>query len=171
MAREKRKVSASGIYKVTLRANDEVIFKDKCDYDEFISLSDKYFSGEKAVLAYSLDKDGASIIVMTGEESIGSAMKPFLTSYARYYNRTYRRKGKVFYDRYASEPIDADMLEAAISALPDGTTVKTEKTVRISAEKPEQNENVQSETETEKEVSAHNEGGAQDKRQMDFWLL
>ena len=105
MARAKRQVSESGIYKIYLRGNDISLFKSDADYDEFISLMGKYFSEGDDVLRFSLDADNAEIVVKIDGDSISMAMKPLLTSYARYYNKTYARTGKVFYDRYKSEPI------------------------------------------------------------------
>lgn len=163
MAREKRKVSASGIYLVCLRGNDGVIFKNKCDYDEFARLLDKYFSDGKAVIAYSLCRDSAKLIVMTDGDSIGAAMKPFLTSYARYYNRTYQRTGKVFYDRYVSEPVGADELERAAAKLGDGEAVKkTGKSVSVRTD---------SAVRSVPEPCGDGADSVPDRRQMDFWLL
>ena len=39
---------------------------------------------------------------------VGKALKPICTSYARYFNRTYQREGKLFYDRLKSEPINSE---------------------------------------------------------------
>lgn len=114
MAREKRQVSESGIYRINLSGNDGEIFKRKEDYDEFKALLERYFQDERKVFGYSLTETGADMVVMVGKQSIGPAMKPLLTSYARYFNRTYGRNGKVFHDRYKSEPVKYEELDDII---------------------------------------------------------
>lgn len=160
MARTRREVSESGIYKINLRGNDGVIFKKEQDYTEFTALLEKYF--ECGVIAYSLNAESADLIVKTDKDSIGVAMKPFLTSYARYYNRVYDRTGKVFYDRYKSEPVDADGLEEAKKSLPKSKkSVKND--IELSEIKPQK-----AEKEPVEEVK---EEVRREEKKMDFWLL
>ena len=49
-------------------------------------------------------------------------MKPICTSYARYFNRVHDLQGKLFYDRYKSEPINDDTaldgLKAFLNTVP-----------------------------------------------------
>lgn len=166
MAREKRRVSENGIYMVSLRGNELQLFKDSRDYDEFIGLLEKYFDGENGILAYSLSEDTAEFVVKTQQSSITAAMKPLLTSYARYYNRTYMRTGKVFYDRYKSEPVPDERVNALVQNLKNkvgGEKVK-DKTISETGKKAE-TKNEEIEKLQEKKEPVHTE------KKMDFWLL
>lgn len=159
MARAKREVSENGVYRISLSGNDGEIFKKEEDYDEFKALLERYFQDGKSVLGYSLTGTGADIAVMVGEQSIGMAMKPLLTSYARYFNRTYERSGKVFHDRYKSEPVTDERLDEVLAELDnvDGAAVSE----RVSVKKAEAA--CQAE---EKESKIKRE-----EKKMDFWLL
>lgn len=114
MARKGRIKSDTGIYHVVLRGQNNLFLNDK-DYSEFIDILKRYFiNSDSDIYAYSLEKNKAHLVFYTPGD-ISTVMKPFLTSYARYFNRTYNKNGKLFYDRYMSEPIeDSDMLKNAV---------------------------------------------------------
>ena len=114
MARKGRIKSSEGIYHTVLRAEDKLFFDDK-DYLEFIDLLRRYFvDTDSKIYAYSLEKNRVHLVFFT-PEAISTVMKPLCTSYARYINRTYNKSGKLFYDRYMSEPIeDNETLKKAI---------------------------------------------------------
>ena len=59
------------------------------------------------IISYALLENRIHIIADAGGEAIGRALKPIATSYARYCNRTRRKKGKLFYDRFKSEAISS----------------------------------------------------------------
>lgn len=115
MARSGRAVSELGIYHVLLRGTN-VLFLENADFDEFVRLLEKYSKREQIKLfSYALLKNRVHLVVHT-EDSVGRALKPLCTSYARYVNRTYSREGKLFYDRMKSEPIKSeDELKNAVA--------------------------------------------------------
>lgn len=105
MAREKRQISPTGIYHVLLRGIDE-LFSEKEDFEEFISIIERYFENIKAeVLGYALMKNRVHMIIDEKDINLSFIMKSICTKYARYYNRVHDLQGKIFYDRYKSEPV------------------------------------------------------------------
>lgn len=108
MAREKREISSTGMYHILLRGIDELFSKDE-DFKEFSAILEKFFEGKNAkLLGYSLLKNRVHILIDEGEMGISAIMKPISTSYARYFNRVNDLQGKLFYDRYKSEPIESE---------------------------------------------------------------
>lgn len=107
MARTGRAESKIGVYHVLLRGMNE-LFVGEHDYLEFVGLLRKYASlGHFRVFSYSLLNNRIHL-VLSATGSIGIALKPLCTSYARYFNRTYQREGKLFYDRLKSEPVNSE---------------------------------------------------------------
>lgn len=107
MARTGRVESKMGIYHVLLRGMNELFIEDR-DFDEFIAILKKYASlGTLKVYSYTLLKNRVHLVVGV-PAGIGVSLKPLCTSYARYFNRTYQREGKLFYDRLKSEPINSE---------------------------------------------------------------
>ncbi len=114
MARKLREKSSTGIYHTVIRGQRKLFSKEE-DYSEFIETMERYFDGSNSKLyAYSLEKNKVHLVFFTSGD-IKDVMKPFLTSYARYVNRTYKKTGKLFYDRYISVPIeDRDTLKKSV---------------------------------------------------------
>ena len=107
MARTGRAESKMGVYHVLLRGMNELFIQDS-DYYEFTRLLRKYASsGKFRVFSYSLLNNRIHL-VLSASGSVGIALKPLCTSYARYFNRTYQREGKLFYDRLKSEPVNSE---------------------------------------------------------------
>lgn len=107
MARTGRVESKMGIYHVLLRGMNELFIEDG-DFNEFVAVLKKYASLDTfKVYSYTLLKNRVHLVVGV-PKSIGIALKPLCTSYARYFNRTYQREGKLFYDRLKSEPINSE---------------------------------------------------------------
>lgn len=137
MARQKRLTSPTGMYHVLLRGIDE-LFSEEKDFKEFEELIKKYFDNSDAsLLGYVLMKNRVHLAIAEGKSGLPAVMKPICTSYARYYNRVYGLQGKLFYDRYKSEPImndDAfDELMAFFSAIPsDNKSFSAAKTAEVS---------------------------------------
>ena len=105
MAREKRQISPTGMYHVLLRGIDE-LFSEKEDFEEFISILERYFENTNAeLLGYALMKNRVHMVINEKDAKLSFIMKPICTSYARYYNRVHDLQGKIFYDRYKSEPV------------------------------------------------------------------
>lgn len=113
MARRGREISPSGMYHVILRGNKGLFFSD-ADYGEFLKRLSEYFSGSTKLYAYSLEKNRVHLAFYT-DNNISDVLKPFCTGYARYVNRTHNKSGKLFYDRYISNPIsDIDALTRVV---------------------------------------------------------
>ena len=105
MARKGRETSSLGMYHVILRGSNELFFEES-DYNEFLLLLKKYFTGKNHVYAYSLDRDKIHLVIFT-ENTVSAVLKPLCTSYARYINRTHNKAGKLFYDRFLSIAIES----------------------------------------------------------------
>ena len=115
MARQKRAVSASGRYHILLRGMNK-LFHTQQDYEEFSGILRKYSqSGHMRILAYVLLSNRIHLIIDTFGADAGITLKPICTSYARCYNRVHSSGGKLFYDRFKSEPLEsADELKSAV---------------------------------------------------------
>lgn len=108
MARQKRAVSASGRYHVLLRGMNQ-LFRTQQDYEEFSDILRKYSqTGQIRILAYVLLSNRIHLIIDTLGADAGITLKPICTSYARCYNRVHASGGKLFYDRFKSEPLESD---------------------------------------------------------------
>ena len=122
MAREKRQISPNGIYHILLRGVNE-LFSNDADFKKFIELLEYYFKDtDTKLLGYALMKNRVHMIIKEGEKGVSMIMKPICTSYARYFNRVHDLQGKLFYDRYKSEPINDDTaldgLKAFLNTVP-----------------------------------------------------
>ncbi len=107
MARQGRVQSEMGIYHVLLRGINS-LFENEADYAAMCDIFDKYAKdGQFRLIGYALLKNRVHIILNTLGKDIGIALKPVCTSYARHYNRTHGVDGKLFYDRFKSEPINS----------------------------------------------------------------
>ena len=104
MARHARRKSSTGIYNVMLRG--EPLFTEEGDYDAFVERMAQYFMDNAKIYAYCLTDKAACFILKESDKGISRDMKPFVTSYARYYNRKHETAGSVFKDRFKSEPIE-----------------------------------------------------------------
>ena len=108
MAREGRQKSASGVYHVLLRGVDKLFLQEE-DYSWFRDRLKVRFGGSGArLLAYLLLPNRAHLLIDEGTEELSLAVKPLCTSYARYFNRTYKEAGKLFYDRFKSVPCETE---------------------------------------------------------------
>lgn len=105
MARVGRQKSEKGVYHVLLRGVDKLFFEEG-DYIEFAEKMGEYFSGDVKLLAFLLLSNRVHLMLYEDGGDISLALKPLLTSHARYVNRTYALEGKLFYDRYKSIPLD-----------------------------------------------------------------
>lgn len=111
MARTKREQSPIGVYHVLLRSAEN-LFPSDSDREEFEQLCRKYFADGKHLYSLAMTNDRIHLVFADGGESPSAVIKPLTTSYARYYNRTYKRTGKLFADRYKSRAA-ADTAELA----------------------------------------------------------
>lgn len=115
MARKARQKSRSGIYTVMLRGKK--IFGADDDYDAFVTKMTEYFGTNAKVYAYSLMEKAVCLIIKESKKGISADMKPFVISYARYYNSVHKAKGRVFNGRFKSEPLTTDDLAEKVAAI------------------------------------------------------
>lgn len=107
MARKKRETSKTGMYHVLLRGVNS-LFLDNNDFETFLSvLKEKTKPNNVKVLSYLLLENRIHMILDVNDANVGVVLKPICTSYARYCNRTRALSGKLFYDRFKSEPINS----------------------------------------------------------------
>lgn len=122
MAREARKISKSGNYYVVLKG--EKLFVTDEDKKMFIGILEKNFA-TGVVHGYELGDNEIRLVVKEGEKGISMTMKPVTTSYARYFNRTHEREGKLFSGRFKSEPLEtSEEIEECIKNLKNTDTAK-----------------------------------------------
>lgn len=109
MAREARRIAESGLYHIVLRSNNKLLFVEASDYRKFIELLDSIAARDlMEVCAYCLFSEAVHLVVKEGLAEISSSMKHLISSYALWCNLKYERSGKLFFDRFASEPIESD---------------------------------------------------------------
>lgn len=105
MAREARKIGKSGNYYVVLKGNE--LFVTEEDKKQFTQILERNFA-TGIVRGCVMEKEEIRLVVKEGEKGISMTMKPVTTSYARYFNRTHNREGKLFLGRFKSEPLETD---------------------------------------------------------------
>lgn len=111
MARKAREKSSTGIYHILLRANNKLFYDDK-DREYFVSLIKQYFKDGVSVYGYRIEDDRVHLVIKEGDKTISQALKPFCTSYARFFNREHNADGKLFDGRFKSEPIEDNKMLA-----------------------------------------------------------
>lgn len=104
MPRAKREQSPINSYHVLLRG-EQPLFPSNTDKAVFLELCKKYFIGDIKLYALAVLSDRIHLVFEENGGGASSIIKPLTTSYARYYNRTYSRSGKLFTDRYKSVAI------------------------------------------------------------------
>jgi len=109
MARRAREKSASGMYYVMLKAAYR-LFLDKNDEEYFKTLLSRYvtFLNQAEIINTYISSQNVQMIIKENTKPISDVIKPLCTSYARYFNRKYSVKGRVFSDRFKSLPIETD---------------------------------------------------------------
>lgn len=116
MPRDRRSVSASGLYHVMMRGNGkQLLFEDDSDRTGFLRRMTCVFTEEGvSVLSWCLMDNHVHILVEDPSEGLSVALHRLGTSYARYFNAKTGHVGHVFQDRFLSSPIEdeAYLLEA-----------------------------------------------------------
>lgn len=167
MAREARKISKSGNYYVVLKGDE--LFVTKADKEHFVEILERNFETGK-VYGYELLKDEIRLVVKEGEKGISLTMKPITTSYARYFNRTHNKEGKLFKDRFKSEPLETqEEIDDAIKGLKKATPKK--KTVKKSAPEKVTPKQVKQEIKKEEPKQEPPKPQPQQRRNLPSWLL
>lgn len=108
MVRKKRLVE-NGIYHVIQRApGDELLFKSNKDRYVFIRFMKTILQQFNIkILSYSLMPNHIHIQLQIKSINLSKCMKRLFETYAIYFNRTYRRKGHVFYGVYRAVYCDS----------------------------------------------------------------
>lgn len=104
------------MYHIVLKGNDKLLFVEDEDYRFFLLQLRKTAERDfLEVYAYCLFPERAHLVVKEGLRPIGESIKTLTSAYAVRCNEKYARDGKLFYDRFISEPIesDEDLLGAA----------------------------------------------------------
>lgn len=105
MAREARKISKSGNYYIELKGV-ELFFSEE-DKHTFRGILERNFA-EGKIYGCEMTRDEIRFAVKEDGRGISACMKPVTTSYARYFNRTYDREGKLFLGRFKSKPLETE---------------------------------------------------------------
>ncbi len=117
MARRPRVASDTGVYHVLLRGiSGQKIFRDDEDYTRFIELlyrmvypvdaDKKALPSRCTFYAYCLMSDHVHLLIRDASENLSLVMKRITISYFQYYHKKYEYSGRVFYDRFSSEPVN-----------------------------------------------------------------
>ncbi len=104
MARKAREKSATGMYNVIIKGSVSLFNTDE-DYDFFIEIMQDYID---EIYAFAITPSAICIAMKETGKGIGMDLKPLMTKYARYYNKNNNLEGKLFADRFKSEPIESD---------------------------------------------------------------
>ena len=110
MARQKRKVSGTGIYHVLIKGiNQQRIFEQVEDYKQFLDYlyEVKKLSG-LVLYAYCLMGNHVHLLLKEGEEPLSMVFRRLGTRYVHWFNHKYDRSGHLFQDRFRSEPVETD---------------------------------------------------------------
>lgn len=179
MARKAREISKSGNYYITLRG-DELFVTDE-DKKMFVEILEKNFA-TGIVHSYYLTKTEIRLVVKEGEKGISMTMKPVTTSYARYFNRTHEREGKLFADRFKSEPLESnEEIEECIKNIendipkkqtkPKKTAPKKKSVPKAIKETPKEEKKAEVKIEKTEEFKPIEEKKEEKKNKLPSWLL
>lgn len=108
MPRKARAKSSLNINHVVLRGiNKQIIFEDKYDYLQFISIL-KYYKDicKFKLYAYCVMDNHVHLLIEHTSESLDIIMKKIEVRFVIWYNRKYQRIGHLFQDRFKSEPVN-----------------------------------------------------------------
>lgn len=108
MSRKIRQLNHSGIYHIFIQGyNKTEIFKDESDKIFFINiLSNNALQNNLKIFAYCILDDHAHLLIWDFNNLLSILMKEITKKYAYYLNKKHERTGKVFHDRFRSEPIE-----------------------------------------------------------------
>ncbi len=110
MARNARVLSKSGIYHVVMQGVDHHrIFEDEEDDCRFLEILAQCREQSRFdILAYCLMDDHIHLLIKTYEEPLGALMKRVTVRFVLWYNKKHDRVGRLFHDRFKSEPVDSE---------------------------------------------------------------
>ena len=169
MAREARKLSKSGNYYVELKGDR--LFGSDDDKKQFIEILEKNFA-TGIIHGYRLDNDKIRLVVKESEKGISMAMKSVTTSYARYFNRIHVRDGKLFTDRFKSEPLETEEeITEYVKSLDKKTAVKRKRTKKTEKTKTEEKIQIKKEDNTDNDTAKNSINKSVPKKSLPSWLL
>lgn len=164
MAREARMISKSGNYYVELKG--EKLFVTEEDKTRFSEILNNCFETGKVYASY-LEDGMIRLVVKEGGKSISMTMKSVTTIYARYFNRTHNRDGKLFTGRFKSEPLETKAeLDECVRNLK--TSAPAKKTEPKRAAKAAREKSMKKETAPEPKKEAPK---IEPKKNLPSWLL
>ncbi|WP_071027097.1 transposase [Peptoniphilus raoultii] len=110
MKKTPRQYAESGIYHIYVRGNNkEYIFKTKEEKETYLKIITEAREKYKfKILAYAIMDNHAHILLKIENEKLSKAMQNIQQKYTYYYNKKYKRTGRVFQGRYNSKACGED---------------------------------------------------------------
>jgi putative transposase len=116
---------SNNIYHLYNRSiNKEILFKDGDDYLRFLTMTRKHFSTSCNILGWCLMPNHFHFLIHVDENSILKkkvgglelqalqiAIRNLLSSYSKYYNFRYDRKGNLFQQKTKSKMVESDAFQ------------------------------------------------------------
>jgi REP element-mobilizing transposase RayT len=104
MPRQSRLDAAGILHHVIIRGIErKKIFPDDIDRKDFLDRCEKVFSETKtSCYAFALMPNHVHLLLRTGMMPLSTAMSRLLTGYAVHFNKTHKRHGQLFQNRYKS---------------------------------------------------------------------
>lgn len=126
MSRKIRQLSNSGIYHILIQGyNKTEVFRDACDKEFFIAaLYNFAVQKDFKIYAYCIMNNHAHLVIWDSENTLSTLMKEITKKYAYYLNNKQSKTGKVFHDRFKSEPIEDTESLLSLLAFIHNTPVK-----------------------------------------------
>lgn len=125
MPRTARIKSTTGTYHIMLlAAKKRGIFRSEPDYEEFMRIvsyvqthmhSEPQSEPTFELCAYSLQPGHVHMLIREGREPVANITRRIMVQYVQYYNDRYNTYGRVFFDRYMSEPCDTEATFQAVA--------------------------------------------------------
>ena len=131
MARQARAKSSIGVYYIELKG--EKLFFTQADRDKFTETAEEIFSDGGKIYGIFLSDTIIRMVVKESTAGISAAMKSLTIVYARYFNKANGLTGKLFMDRFKSEPFESVKEAQTAAKSLDAEPVKP---VKKSAQKP-----------------------------------
>jgi putative transposase len=110
MPRQARLDISGALHHVMVRGIDKMsVFKDNADKEQFLQrLGENIDKGSAYVYAWAVMDNHAHLLIKSGKQGVSDIMRKLLTWYAQYYNRSHKRTGHLFSNRYKSILCDED---------------------------------------------------------------
>ena len=85
------------------------MFTESADYAHFVTVLKSTAEHDlMECYAYCLSPERVHLVVKEGLRNVGETLKALTSKYAVYANGKYERSGKLFYDRFLSEPLETE---------------------------------------------------------------